>query len=858
MQRLLPLLIAILSFITVSAQVEHTIVLDQSSFRAVHTDALTGANIDPIAKDKSRDACARVKIRFANMSRTEIEALEVKFRSNTDIVRQDVAQYFDNVLILEVTAKPSTRFYVQSPEFGLSNEVIINLEGDREYEMEARLNQTFSIVVNSDAKEAEVYIDNNFKGRIGSNSSLTISEVVIGPHTLKVVYGGISHEQNINVNKDSILFRQDVDTAAADPQYVVFEVEPKNAVVMINNQPYTLQEGAMMIVLPNGTYNYTVSAAGYHAMSDTFTVAGSKVEKRITLKADNTTVTLNAPNNAEIWINGSKRGVGVWSGILASGTYIFEARKDGHKSGKLTKTISSTPASQSYTLPAPTPITGALTITSIPLMAEVSLDGTPAGRTPLDLKNIITGSHTISISKAGYNTYTQTVVIAEGKTTTLNATLTKQTATTVTPTPTATSNIGEIEMVFVKGGTFTMGATAEQGSDAFDFEKPTHSVTVSDFYIGKYEVTQAQWRAVMGSNPSCFKGDNLPVEEVSWDDVQEFIKKLNAKTGKRFRLPTEAEWEYAARGGNQSKGYKFSGSNSISDVAWYDDNSRRKTHPVGQKRPNELGIYDMSGNVFEWCQDWYSISAYTSSSQTNPTGPSGGSLRVLRGGSWYLSARGCRVSYRNNSNPDYRSSDYGFRLALSADNKTSSNTSTATAAPSKVYKIGDYYNENGKEGVVFEVTPDGKHGKIVSLKVADNLYWTTDSYEQKRLIGADSKSDGEYNMAKVKSIAGWQTKYPAFKWCADLGSGWYLPAIEELKRFTLNATVREAVNRTLTMIGYKAINNKSNYYKYFSSTELDYKWYSGEYSVHTVLTNCSQAASNSKQTADYVRAVATF
>ena len=855
MRRLLTLLISILTFITASAQVEHSILLDQSSLSAVQTDALTGANIDPIAKDKSRNACSRLKIRFANMSRAEIEALEVKFRSNTDIARQDVADYFDNVLILEVTAKPSTRFYVQSPEFGQSNEITVDLSPNCEYEMEARLNQTFSIVINSNTEGAEVYIDNNFKGRTNSNLSLTIPEVTIGAHTLRVVFGGVSTTQNIVVNKGSILFRQNVDTTAADPQYVVFEVEPKSAVVMIDNQPYTLQEGAMMIVLPNGRYNYTVTAAGYHTERDIFTVAGSKVEKRITLKTDTATITLTAPNSAEIWINGTKRGIGSWSGALASGTYIFEARKDGHTSGKLTKTISSTPATQSYTLPAPTPITGALTITSIPLMAEVSLDGNPAGRTPLDLENIITGSHTISISKAGYNTYTQSVAIAEGKTTTLNATLTKQAVATPT-TPTTTTATPNIEMVFVKGGTFTMGATAEQGSDASSNEKPTHSVKLSDYYIGKYEVTQAQWIAVMGNNPSNWKGDNLPVENVSWSDIQEFISKLNALTGKRYRLPTEAEWEYAARGGNQSKGYKYSGSNSISDVAWHKDNSGSKTHPVGQKYPNELGVYDMSGNVWEWCQDW--LGNYSSSLQTNPTGASSGSYRVLRGGSWSYIARTCRVSIRGYSKPADRYSRHGFRLALSADNKTSSNTSTATAAPSKVYKIGDYYNENGKEGVVFEITPDGKHGKIVSLKVADNLYWTTDSYEQKRLIGADSKSDGEYNMAKVKSIAGWQTKYPAFKWCADLGSGWYLPAIEELKRFTLNATVREAVNRTLTMAGYKAINNKSNYYKYFSSTELDYKWYSGEYSVHTVLTNCSQAASNSKQTADYVRAVATF
>ena len=205
-----------------------------------------------------------------------------------------------------------------------------------------------------------------------------------------------------------------------------------------------------------------------------------------------------------------------------------------------------------------------------------------------------------------------------------------------------------------------MGATAEQGSDAESDEKPTHSVTVSDFYIGKYEVTQAQWKAVMGSNPSDFKGDNLPVENVSWNDIQEFITKLNAQTGKKFRLPTEAEWEYAARGGNQSKGYKYSGSDSIDEVAWYGDNSSSTTHPVGQKSPNELGIYDMSGNVFEWCQDWYG--SYSSEAQTNPTGPSSGSYRVLRGGSWYYYARNCRVSRRDSNFPDYRGSICGFRL----------------------------------------------------------------------------------------------------------------------------------------------------------------------------------------------------
>ena len=228
---------------------------------------------------------------------------------------------------------------------------------------------------------------------------------------------------------------------------------------------------------------------------------------------------------------------------------------------------------------------------------------------------------------------------------------------------TFTANGVSFDMMYVKGGTFTMGATSEQGSDADDNEKPTHRVTLSSFYIGKYEVTQALWKAVMGTNPSIWKGDNLPVENVSWDDCQTFIRKLNALTGKNFRLPTEAEWEFAARGGNNSRGYKFAGSNNIGDVAWYSDNSGSKPHVVGTKSPNELGIYDMSGNVYEWCQDWYG--SYSSASQTNPTGTNSGSNRVLRGGSWVNYARGCRSSDRFRITPDNRAFCSGLRLVLS-------------------------------------------------------------------------------------------------------------------------------------------------------------------------------------------------
>ena len=239
------------------------------------------------------------------------------------------------------------------------------------------------------------------------------------------------------------------------------------------------------------------------------------------------------------------------------------------------------------------------------------------------------------------------------------------------PKETFSVNGVDFDMIEVEGGTFTMGATEEQGSDVSDNEKPAHQVMLSPYYIGKTEVTQELWEAVMGSNPSFFSGNkNRPVENVSWDDCQVFINKLNGLTGKSFRLPTEAEWEYAARGGKKSKGYKYSGSNTIDDVAWYDTNSAGTTHPVSSKAPNELGLYDMSGNVWEWCSDWYGKSYYEESPEPNPIGPEIGTLRVKRGGDWYFSANKCRVSYRNSNSQHYQTSENGLRLVLDIPKET--------------------------------------------------------------------------------------------------------------------------------------------------------------------------------------------
>ena len=217
----------------------------------------------------------------------------------------------------------------------------------------------------------------------------------------------------------------------------------------------------------------------------------------------------------------------------------------------------------------------------------------------------------------------------------------------------------EYPMVYVSGGSFMMGS---DDSEAFSNEKPVHRVTLSSYRIGKYEVTQELWEAVMGRNRSHFKGSRRPVENVSWDDCQTFIRKLNSLTGQTFKLPTEAQWEFAARGGNSSNGYKYSGSDDIDNVGWYYDNSGHTTHNVGTKSPNELGIYDMSGNVLEWCRDYYG--SYSSSSQTNPEGPSSGSYQVYRGGGFFVSPRECRVSLRFDHEARYRGDYLGLRLCL--------------------------------------------------------------------------------------------------------------------------------------------------------------------------------------------------
>ena len=329
--------------------------------------------------------------------------------------------------------------------------------------------------------------------------------------------------------------------------------------------------------------------------------------------------------------------------------------------------------------------TQTLTIRYTPSSATVLVDNKMVkGMNGMARTTLPVGQHSFVVACDGYESEEGTVKIKASAPSNLQITLTKEAMATqstvsqpavaqqhvVQPTVTSSDNISipvkdgvSIDMVRVEAGTFTMGATPEM-EIYFDWERPTHQVTLTnDYYIGKYEVTQALWQAVMNSNPSNIKGDNLPVEQVSWNDCHEFISKLNSITGKKFRLPTEAEWEYAARGGRKSQAYQYCGSNNISDVAWYWDNNTGMTHPVGEKLPNELGIYDMSGNVLEWCQDLYG--AYVSSSQINPKGAVSGTDRVFRSGGWNGVASSCRLSCRSGFAPNVRCNYLGLRLALS-------------------------------------------------------------------------------------------------------------------------------------------------------------------------------------------------
>ncbi len=576
----------------------------------------------------------------------------------------------------------------------------------------------YHLIVKADQPDATIYIDEEALS-VGEASKLVNEGTT---HTYKIECKLYHAESgSVTVNEKTVIEK----SLRPNFGYINISTSPEQGAKVFVDDDYIGESPITTDKLASGNHTVRVMKDMYKMKEQTFTVNdGQTTNANITMAANFVNVTVNADSQSDIYVDEEYKGKGRWTGRLSEGSHIFEARKANHKASK--KTIDLVLGkNETITLEAPKPINGSIEINSSPMEANIYIDGKSYGTTPNYINEIIIGTHELKLEKQGCTTITKTINVKEGETLIVNEKLqtgkeiviktdksgdkiyvdnnyvglspvttslafgshtikAERDGKTVSKkinveahnyaprgneymlafssNETITVNGVSFTMIKVEGGTFRMGATSEQGSDAYDKEKPVHSVTLSDYYIGETEVTQELWEAVMGTNSSNFKGSQKPVEEVSWNDCQEFITRLNELTGKNFRLPTEAEWEYAARGGNKSKGYKYSGSNTIDDVAWYDDNSA-STHNVKTKSPNELGIYDMSGNVWEWCEDWYG--SYSSGSQTNPTGPSSGSCRVSRGGSWYHCARSCRVSFRSNNTPAYGNYRLGLRLCLS-------------------------------------------------------------------------------------------------------------------------------------------------------------------------------------------------
>lgn len=570
------------------------------------------------------------------------------------------------------------------------------------------------LIINSEPQGAEVWLNNESTGEVTPfRRKLAIGDEM--PYRLSLP---LYHDEAGMVTVDQP--RKELQFALR-PAFgsVTVTSTPSGALVFLDEKQVG-QTPLMLDRIASGSHSLRLQAPQYAVERRNVSVAdGQTTNVAVTLTARFAEITVQAPQGAVVTVDGDRKGSGTLSWRQGEGLCDIVVSMAGHRDARRQLEVVAGRA-QTVQL-TPQPIYGSASVDSDPMDAEIWIDGKQYGVTPNVVERLLVGSHTLVLKKSGCADLQQQFSVEEGKEASLSVKLPtgrsvrfmsekpgmriivdgKELGTTpltavvgfghhsvsamrggdiidvrdldITSAgapltmafsdfnQTFTVNGVQFTMVAVEGGTFTMGATSEQGSDALDFEKPAHQVTLSDYYIGQTEVTQSLWKAVMGSNPSNYKGDNLPVEQVSWDECQVFIQKLNQLTGKQFRLPTEAEWEYAARGGRKSRGYKYAGGNDIGLVAWYKGNSGNETHPVATKQANELGIYDMSGNVWEWCSDWYGD--YQSSSQSDPQGPSSGFFRVSRGGSYYCNAGICRVSYRCNCAPVGRYCDLGLRLS---------------------------------------------------------------------------------------------------------------------------------------------------------------------------------------------------
>ena len=453
-------------------------------------------------------------------------------------------------------------------------------------------------------------------------------------------------------------------------RYLVLLVTPTNSVVEVDGVLVPLDnDGTARVLLSQGTHSYKVRASGCADEEGTVVIGTEKVTRKISLQSVLAQVSVSCPTSgAQIYVNDQLKGTSPWSGTLTAGNYQFEARLKGHHSVKHSEILAER-GNRQINLPALVAITGNLDVNYKPTDAEVWLDGKKLGTSPDIFRNIIIGTHEVELRKDGYFSEKKQVTINEGQIASLTGSMTASATNSGVVISSLQGTAAEIftvngvpfKMIRVPGGTFTMGVLSNEQYEEKEVSKttlecyPAHQVTVDGYMIGETEVTQKLWIAVMGSNPSKQIGDDLPVNNVSWNDCQTFLERLNNITGRQFRLPTEAEWEHAARGGKNER-FLYSGSNHKAAVC----DRGTLVYKVKSKKPNSLGIYDMTGNILEWCQDYYD--EYSNlSEKINPKGPDTGINRISRGGDY---SNIYSVFDRNDAKPDLQLDSRGFRLAL--------------------------------------------------------------------------------------------------------------------------------------------------------------------------------------------------
>ncbi len=678
-------------------------------------------------KDQNGDICAIIKV----MTTETGFYFDGDILGITDIVKK-TGEYW---LYVPFGAK---RLTIKHDKLGILRDYLYPERIDKAtvYEMQLTTSRIKTIIeeeeittvwltINSNPDGADVYINDVLKG-----TTPYFEKVIPGKYTYrseKPMYHNESGAIEITGTEPDGKKEMNITLAPAYGFIKVVTTPESGATVFIDDIEQTAKTPFLSDKIKSGTHKITVKKEMFQPKSLEITIAdGQTTLENITLSQNFANLTISTQPEADIFIDGTKKGTGIYKGRLLAGVHTFEGKKDKYYSDK--KNRETQIGEEVIINLALIPMQGNLDVVSSPIDAIVSLDGIVKGKTPLTLNKLLIGEYALKLEKSGYGTIIKTIQINEGKTTEVNENLPAGLQVTVSSDPaglmlyldgktfgrtpySGTLSFGkhtlkvekgldkverEIEiiqggetefnlivsvnyvetvgnssfdMIHVVGGTFVMGCTSEQ-SDCEGDEIPNHSVNLDNYYIGKTEVTQKLWREIMGSNPSKFNDcENCPVEQVSWIDIQDFLKKLNERTGKSYSLPTEAQWEYAARGGiksGKSTGedvdFKFAGGNNIQEIAWLNENSGNKTHPVGLKKPNALGIFDMAGNVMEWCSDWYHFEYYKTGTPNNPQGASSGSFRIRRGGGWCFGASQNRVSKRGYYDPFFRNTFLGFRL----------------------------------------------------------------------------------------------------------------------------------------------------------------------------------------------------